>query len=297
MTKRVIIHIGHLKTGSSSIQNFLWDNRLILKGKGVLYPEKALAHERFIGIRHYHLGINPISNSKYWTQTLAEIESSSKTAVLSYEGFIRLERDEIDFVKHQLSRHKVKVICYLRRQDEFIQSHYAEMIKNQGVTIPFTQFISRSPNYCNYMPMILLWINAFNLKNICVRNFTEQASAKEGIIRDFLEQCKIDPSGLTFPKTQSNKSLSAEQLQIMYDINHSKSSLANKRKYAAMITSKKVKKTRPVFFTNEQAMLFVNRYKEDNEWLQDTFPKSFRAPFSTEYNYPDRPFRLTEDHQ
>ena len=39
---RAIIHIGIIKTGTTSIQSFLQANRSLLRGQGVLYPQYAI---------------------------------------------------------------------------------------------------------------------------------------------------------------------------------------------------------------------------------------------------------------
>ena len=44
--KRLVIHIGMHKTGSTTIQRFLSRNRLVLRLAGVLYPESCGADGR-----------------------------------------------------------------------------------------------------------------------------------------------------------------------------------------------------------------------------------------------------------
>ena len=100
MRKRLILHIGMHKTGSSSIQHFLSRNRLALAAAGVLYPRSvgpdgrrqpkhnaifsAISHEIDHGAPHPVLG----PSSEVIDAMARRIAvSRAKTAILSAEGF------------------------------------------------------------------------------------------------------------------------------------------------------------------------------------------------------------------
>ena len=42
MKKKLYLHIGMGKTGTTALQHFFWDNRDILAAKGICYPKVGI---------------------------------------------------------------------------------------------------------------------------------------------------------------------------------------------------------------------------------------------------------------
>ncbi len=107
MERRIILHIGHAKTGTTTIQMALADSRVQLAGMGTLYPKTKL-------IRHNHRVLNPeifgvkgMGNSLairmgeredavlqtsrgQWDSVLTQVKTSEPdTVILSSEGFFK----------------------------------------------------------------------------------------------------------------------------------------------------------------------------------------------------------------
>ena len=97
--KRLIIHIGMHKTGTSSVQRYFARNRTILRRMGVCYPKStgadgesqpkhaalfdAISHEADFGATHTVLG----SSANEINRIAAEIEAApGNLGVLSAEG-------------------------------------------------------------------------------------------------------------------------------------------------------------------------------------------------------------------
>lgn len=51
---KIVFHAGSFKTGSSSLQNIMYDNRdILLHDHGILYPMTGLKlSDRSVGVRH-----------------------------------------------------------------------------------------------------------------------------------------------------------------------------------------------------------------------------------------------------
>lgn len=157
MIQQVILHIGQSKTGTSSLQAFLARNREALARHGILYPDilnkgapiGAIAHnpvaESLVGImRHPRL-----SAQEYFEQFARQCEQRRcHTLLLSGESFFSvphiwtLERSsdyaacyraKLDSLKTLIGGASCRVVVYLRRQDEWLESAIGQIIRYEGL--------------------------------------------------------------------------------------------------------------------------------------------------------------------
>ena len=137
--KTIFIHIGTPKTGTTAIQNFLNDNRTTLKKYGLIYPVFKVKYQRERSVRNGHWLINPeVSREKYdeCMKHLIHVTNKFSRVVLTDEGFWNRGGAETDFwlnLRKVLEPRDIqlKVIVYLRRQDDYAYSYYAQRIKQQ----------------------------------------------------------------------------------------------------------------------------------------------------------------------
>lgn len=150
--KKIIIHIGDAKTGTSSIQNHLTKNRKHLEEKGILYSKVGLLAT--YGIANHKLSYC-LKNNREEDQKNAdslyanlknEIDSSPcDYIIISSEGFCSLRTvTEIEKLRSYLSDYDVKILAYLRRPDLWIESWYPQIVKNEPfVTVTFEEYIKK----------------------------------------------------------------------------------------------------------------------------------------------------------
>ena len=143
--KRIVVHVGLPKCGSSSIQATFARERGRLRDAGILYPEMRARYERGdeAGVAPGHMvlraeirkarrhgGRMPILDA-----TLREFDASNaRTLVLSSEGFFFLfEQNEPKFVPSLRERfvgRDVEVVSFHRRRDRFALSQYKQIVKD-----------------------------------------------------------------------------------------------------------------------------------------------------------------------
>lgn len=161
---KILLHIGNYKTGTSAMQNFLYNNRQSLLKHGIYYGNtwkivnnhagfafgllgEALRSLNLCGLCEEvcEAGIN--SASELNKMLFVAEERNAHTIIISHEGlfadlfqvsaglFSKLKTDDIDRVNEYITN-RIKelmpdamVICYLRRQDEYIESMYKEYCK------------------------------------------------------------------------------------------------------------------------------------------------------------------------
>ena len=146
MTKKLIIHIGTHKTGTTSIQSFLYKQRNFLQKNGVFYSSLVSSNinagHHFVcqAINHNQITLkNQTKNSPKVKKLLNQINSSEcKVAIISSELFSILCPE---LVKETFAEFDCHIICILRRQDDFVESMYRELKKSSYLSGNENDFI------------------------------------------------------------------------------------------------------------------------------------------------------------
>ena len=125
---KAIVHIGSTKTGSTSLQDFLFKNRNKLNGNKIIYPNigvKSGAHHLIAASFHQdawrmhtdELGKAGSEKIERYKSDLRKACTRKKqhTLLLSSE-YLWTTRNKTRFVEflHQIGATEVHVICYLR---------------------------------------------------------------------------------------------------------------------------------------------------------------------------------------
>ncbi len=147
MKKRLILHVGTGKTGTTSLQKHLALNRSTLSAAGVLYPDLSsiVGGQRFYhnGLANRGIGAKTADPTVFVALNLLANESSHDRILLSAEALgvrgdpgpasASYESRRRAFVKRlgkQLNAFDVHPVIVLRRQDTFVESGYKQMVKH-----------------------------------------------------------------------------------------------------------------------------------------------------------------------
>lgn len=148
--KKIILHIGSEKTGTTYLQNLLSANRDILLKSGIYYPEigfSKTAHFSLVAALHevdhgIPLEFAPQDKTytieSEWMPLINELNSQKKahTVILSAEHFSsRLRQKGLEKLKEilsQLNGYEISIIYYARSEDDFFESWYSTFIKAGG---------------------------------------------------------------------------------------------------------------------------------------------------------------------
>lgn len=232
--KRVILHIGVHKTGSTSLQNFLLLNRKKFLNHSVLYPESGLvgpAHHRlayiFLPQTEPRLKFYGEQNPKeeLFENVLRQFEESGcNTLLLSSEAFH--EYIDMPRLKSNLNGYDVKIVVYLRRQDNWLLSAYAQRVKQ--FESRFSGAFNTFPPYrsnrviVDYRRRLQGWADFFGSENVAVRVY-EKALLSDGLSCDFCKAIGI-PYDRSYKeaKKDPNKSLSRDGVEIVRFFNNIK---------------------------------------------------------------------------
>jgi hypothetical protein len=243
----LILHIGSPKTGTSALQNCMARNRGFLLENKICYSHFS----KNGGIdNHNHLTYHilyefyqnntdlKIPQDKRTIDIITKIkkefyENDSYTLIISSETlfetvwtgssleifaenteFMMIERRKyvINYFKEEFKGFDIKIVCYLRRQDDYIESIYNEMLKNIAVDNNVYNNIFANPlpicfgkqkytapeNSCNaylenfinglidagYYTNLSQWAETYGKENIIVRIY-EKSALPKGVEYDF----------------------------------------------------------------------------------------------------------------
>ena len=224
----VFFHIGLHKTGTTAEQQFLFRNRNRLAENGVLYPltryhprgQQAFAYA--VDHRSLPNKNHDVDRDEVTEALIAHIkERGLPKAIISSENLNPGSKFDIcQYIRDKFHDFNIKILVYLRRQDEYFESLYKEHIRPpNSVTYSITKFTS--PFDLNYYDRLKPWIDVFGAENIIVRTFDmERISHAGGLYRDFLENFGLDmEDGYKVSLSKQNETLSIDAIKFLLRIN------------------------------------------------------------------------------
>lgn len=158
---KVILHLGTYKTGTSSFQNIMFDNREVLQESGILYPLTGLIRGKKLGRRHSQLFASYLAGATTVCppQLLEEMrESDAQVAILSSEawsspGSLPLMTQLVTELRdHGFS--DFSAIITLRNLEDYQLSHYREFTVNQRNARAYPDYIRQRHGAFNYLFLI-----------------------------------------------------------------------------------------------------------------------------------------------
>lgn len=214
--RQVWIHVGLPKTGTSAVQSTFAREREGLRRQGLLYP-----HTGEIGGGHARLAwplltperqargdilehLSAQQGQSLWEELRREIEDSPcRKVFISTEYLSEVEPKIIAQHLHGLDA-EVRILVYLRRQDELIESGY-----NQQVKAGLTSELFRVPQYLadyDYEKRLATWAAAFGRANVTARRY-DTSVARMGVVQDIGAVVGVEVSGFKVSTSTSNPSL------------------------------------------------------------------------------------------
>ncbi|MCF7762496.1 MAG: hypothetical protein K9N62_02370 [Verrucomicrobia bacterium] len=197
----LLIHIGQPKTGTTTLQSFFKLNASFLKKNGVCFHLLDENHDRTYieaALRREMYGKDGVDRVTALISKIAARRGC--THVLSDEALFiapRLAGTVRDIVAGVSPTMSVKVVVYLRRQDQWLSSLHAANIKNPHVyttevhgrrlsqILTDFELFSIPEIPLDYYHIIEEWSRAFGAENLIVRVY-EKEQLNGDIIEDFL---------------------------------------------------------------------------------------------------------------
>jgi hypothetical protein len=218
MSRRIVLHIGLSKTGTTSIQRVLSRSRGALASQGVLYPDVAgsgpvdarmapslLRPQRpepshialALELRRRKNDQRKTADLPLWAATFRQIEErGAHTTIISYENFyLRPKLYLFSLIKDQLREFHVHGVIYLRALEDWIPSLYSQMVKGNGRLVQdFSDFYATYSDSMRFSDVIDSVLVHLPLASLAVGDFN--MAAEEDLIKDFLKKSEVHVDGI-----------------------------------------------------------------------------------------------------
>jgi hypothetical protein len=239
--RRLVLHIGAPKTGSTALQKFLFDNRDALRGHGWTYPPVSLR-----GYGHHDLAFLIAGGYPEWATPqdtplstlvaqLAEALAGDEHVVLSSENFYlladpqRVARTLAD--AGLTSDRRVSVVVYVRRQDEAQISWYNQIVKAQGFSGTMADSLSQWDALWDYAAVLERWAAVFGADTVVVRPYQAQDMAGGDIRQDFVRLVGLPGDAFAYPEEAVNTRLNRDVLEFQRLVNRLPLTIQEKRRF------------------------------------------------------------------
>jgi hypothetical protein len=202
MAKRVCyIHVGPHKTGTTSIQWFLQENRAELLKHGVFVPESETKHGAHHAIVEKLCGQELGADRECLAVKAirAIVETPSEAIVVSSEALERILRTgdyaKIFFDRIRELNLEPKLVLFPRNQSQWINSIYSSAIKTFRRSDSFQDFATAAAATQYRSLKFSTWIKLADADRIelIARPFTKQTITR-GVVPDFLLALNINSS-------------------------------------------------------------------------------------------------------
>lgn len=291
---RFILHIGAPKTGTKAIQIFLDNNReVLLERYSILYPNTGKvtsAHHLFPWNLFKEL-VPPLLRKSYIELDIKELSQMLtdecalhhhlSAIILSSEGFFFLNKEKLLDFNKSLKLKVTDIICYIRRQDLFVDTLYRQNVKYDKLTRPFKEYYTDYLSILKYDHLLSNWKQVFPEAKIIPRIYDRKLFPEGNVILDFLTTLGIKMSEAIEYKIEVNPSLSHLSTLVMKKVNEkfylSDEDLEKVVQYLIYLDSQEGSPIK-TFFTLQERIEFLERFKDSNE-------KLFRKFFKTENQF------------
>jgi hypothetical protein len=282
-TRDLFVHIGAPKTGTTALQNFLHDNRKLLIGQGVLYPDGG-----YYPRAHHLLGaaVFPKRASRLGGLTRDEALKTSieairaeidqfnpRTVILSTEYLWgNLSPANITRLLTPFRDCRIHIVVYIRRQDLLAQSLYVQSVK-RGDARSFSQWLTQAREGTkagfHFDQVLAGWRNCGINTEIIVRVY-EKGQLASDIREDFMNTVAAEVE-IEFSNDQiANTSPDITTIELLRTINAG----VEDKELANVLRRRVIAKSPPralfeplSYFGPGEASAFVEEFAEGNAAL------------------------------
>jgi len=233
--RKLILHIGMHKTGTSSIQETLGKSREFLLKNNIWYPslEEVNHTVNFTPI----FSNDPLKDITFKAKEITTLEQAKKeqnalkrmwieefrkvtcdTVIMSAEGCSMLLEPRVREMKEFLDRFfdDYLILMYVRDPRSYFISSFQQMLKHSDVS--FENFSFRKPNKL-YTRRLVPYINVFGRDKIVVRPFSQAAFKNGDLIDDFFDSVGLHIDTSKLHKIRTNESLGYNTTVLLSELN------------------------------------------------------------------------------
>ncbi len=274
--KRLILHIGSHKTGTSAVQRAADDHRNALLEQGLLYPKTGQWHDK----SHHKWAFalwDETSGPKTLERLIAELKAErdsldhqTDTVLLSSEIIekVCLDPKLVPTLVSMLSQiaEEIECIYFVRRQDLLIESVFKQWVKDVSIRLsaPYARFINSQKSKMDYLEVAQIWESLPKVTKMLVRT--------NALVREpraaFFEAADLQIPLVTEEENRIvNPSLDGVKLEFKYFLNHLPMEHDHDNGVMAMINRIDTEKEVLALFSDEERLQLMEEFRPTNNQL------------------------------
>lgn len=282
----IILHIGLHKTGSTSIQNYFFENRnLILKHYGFLYPETGI----FTVAHHFaawslqeplesswaiSLGFDKKAKDLFPEIINEAMSAGARKLLISSEDFSLISPEKLAPI---IKNNKLMVFLYLRRQDKLIESFFGQMVRQYETRYYeiFDTYLASLGNFLDFEIFLDNWQQAIPGVVIKPMIYDRSEFPNGNVVEDFLKAIGLDiHTDIDVEKSIVNESLSPLSIRALAKINKMYS-LDRDQHEGLIIQLRGMPSDDDLeqvgFFSFERRIAYLENYEKSNQIISKRF--------------------------
>jgi hypothetical protein len=230
--RRVYLHVGAPKTGTTYLQDRLFSNVASLKRHGVLVPTapwwsgRAELHFRAaLDLLDQDWGGPPGHAEGAWEQLVSQVQRHQGTVVVSHELLAPAPREVVDRVLRELGPGEVHIVYTARDPARLLPSAWQEAVK-QGRGMRFAKFLKRARAGKVWfmqafdLPSVLgSWGASLPPERLHLVTVPRSGSDPELLWRRFCQVLQVDPGWGPTEPLRRNESMGIPETQLLRLLN------------------------------------------------------------------------------
>ncbi len=209
MAKRIYLHVGRHKSGTTQIQRFLKKNRPLLAEQKIDYPLPLEDDEAHHAAAMYLYDLDAAARRKAGRKSVpfsrqlvergaqdiveltARIKNHDGTSIISSEVFQHVQPSKTRML---VGETMTDVIIYLREQASYTVSAYCQNVVGDLGTRSFSEYWPHFVRSVNYVDFVARWVREFGASATTLRMFDRSALVASDIRRDFTKVLGLSDS-------------------------------------------------------------------------------------------------------
>ena len=234
MKRKLVIHIGLRKTGSSALQEILGRERDSLCEHNIDYPISMTNFDAHQELAWCLMDPTPdyanltFDKDEVYSGYVNYIDDNIEKGVstlLSTEdlSLLTFNFEILEYVRQRLSRYNPLIVFYARDPISYHISNYKHSLVDGRETRTFSEYVFNYENIIYSNPLIYykLWSGVFGLNNVRMLKYDKSKFTKISIFSDFLKEIFGIVVDDNYQKYKSNTGIPNEAVEYILALNRS----------------------------------------------------------------------------
>ncbi len=235
MARRVYLHVGIAKTGTTYLQRTLFTNRELLERHGVRYPG-VKPGSQFLG--SLDLRGTTFKGHTYdglegsWGRLVAQVDAFAGNALISHETLAHAKPEHIDRAVHSFTTDDVRVVVTCRDLARQVPAVWQESVKNRGER-GYDEFLAQVFSSWrrkgrltggfwraqDTAALVSRWADVVGIARVCLVTVPPSGAEKLELWRRFARATELPDLDYSFARSAGNTSLGVTEAELLRRLN------------------------------------------------------------------------------